>query len=76
MLLICSFVLNLMACSKIGCDLFPLGDGAIPKYIDSVEKDSPCQSYYYYYYELTLLFLSICLNRRMSSNYLYFINFQ
>ena len=44
MLLCCYFVLivlNLMACSKIGFDLFPVGDWAIPRYIDSIERDLP-----------------------------------
>ena len=47
-----------MACSKIGFDLFLVGDEAIRRYIDSIEKDLPCQSKYYSS-ELTLLFLSI-----------------
>ena len=30
-----------MAGSKIACDLFSMGDGALPRYIDSIEKDLP-----------------------------------
>ena len=40
MLLCCySFLIafNWMTSPKIGCNLFPVGDGAIPRYIDSIE---------------------------------------
>ena len=47
--------LNMTECSKIEFDLFPMGEGAIPIYIDSMRKKYPCQLYYYYS-ELTLLF--------------------
>ena len=60
MLLCCYFVLialNLMTCSIIGFDLFPVCDGAIPRYMDSLEKKLQLPIIFFFFWLDIVLFI-------------------
>ena len=50
-----------MKCSKIGFDLFPVGDGAIPRYLDSIEKKLQLPIILLYFWIDIVLFMYILL---------------